>query len=80
MIQLLPKIYPSLKSSNQLERWITFNKLIADGKFPTNNIPYLLFLDIVEFLLSQDQHSMRLLKLPELERNKGILDNRLQII
>ena len=46
---LMPEVIHKMKQYDHLDQWIEFLKLVADGKFPMNNISFLLFLDVVQF-------------------------------
>ena len=59
MLSLFTQLLPLLSANGQLPQWIRFNKLLAHQNFPTNNIAYLLFLDIVDFFSSDTAFSMR---------------------
>ena len=39
--------------------WLKFNKLLAKNNFPTNNIAYLLFSDIVNFFSLDSPYSIQ---------------------
>ena len=45
---LLPKVIKSLEESGHVDSYIKYNELLAIGRLPTDNIRYLLLLDIVE--------------------------------
>ena len=61
---LLPKVIKNLEESGQLDSYIKYNELLASGRLPSNNICYLLFLDIVEWFSSENTSQMRY-KFPE---------------
>ena len=56
---LLPKVINNLEESGQLDSYIKYNELLASGRLPTNNICYLLFLDIIEGFSSENTPQMR---------------------
>ena len=45
---LLPAVLQTLQEESQLETYMKFNNLLASKEFPTKNICYLLFLDLVD--------------------------------
>ena len=49
LTELLPSVVKSLKDCGKYEDYISFNQLISKGKFPLDNIAFLLFLDVVRW-------------------------------
>lgn len=49
---LLPYVLKNLKSADQLETYMKFNRMIAEETFPLTNIAYLLFVDVVNWFSS----------------------------
>ena len=56
---LVPKVLENLKTEGQVETYIAFNRLVAENSFPLTNIPYLLFLDIVNWFSTGTTAQMR---------------------
>ena len=56
---LLPKVIKALEESGHIDSYIKYNELLASGRLPTDNICYLLFLDIIEWFSSENTSQMR---------------------
>ena len=56
---LVPKVLENLKTKGQVETYIAFNRLVAENSFPLTNIPYLMFLDIVNWFTTETTTQMR---------------------
>ena len=59
MANMLPDVIKSLKENNQLDVFMRFFELVKNDKFPPNQIAYLLFLDVIRLLASNDIRQMR---------------------
>lgn len=59
LVKLMPAVVKSLKEHNQLSTYVKWCKLIKDGRFPLNNICYMLFLDLVEWFEKPNTSQMR---------------------
>ena len=57
---LLPAVIRTLKSAGQLETYIKFNELLASNTLPSNNISYLLFLDLIEWFSADGKNTSRM--------------------
>ena len=57
--EIFPQVLRELKLKGQLEAWEKMMTLIKDGEFPFENISYLLFLDVVQFLSLPNTSLMR---------------------
>ena len=51
--------FTDLERYGQPDMWLKFNKLLAKNNFPTNNIEYLLFSDIVNFFSLDSPYSIQ---------------------
>ena len=58
-ISLFPKLLPVLSNIGHLDMWLSFNELLADNPFPTNNIAFKLFIEIVDFFSEETPYLMR---------------------
>ena len=56
---LIPGVLRNLKTENQVETYMKFNKMVAESTFPLTNIGYLLFLDIVNWFSNKSTSQMR---------------------
>ena len=56
---LLPAVLQTLQEEGQLEMYMKFNDLLASQEFPTKNICYLLFLDLVDWYSCENTSRMR---------------------
>ena len=56
---LLPAVLQTLQEEGQLETYMAFNFLSASQEFPTKNICYLLFLDLVDWYSCENTSRMR---------------------
>lgn len=59
MVGLVPKVYSVLKEQGKLYHWIQFMRMTGQNHFPSDNIAYLLFLDVVEWYAAPSIRSMR---------------------
>lgn len=59
MANMLPDVIKILKENNQLDVFMRFFELVKNDKFPPNQIAYLLFLDVIRLLASNDIRQMR---------------------
>jgi hypothetical protein len=60
LISLIPDVIDELKRSGKLEDYLSFHRLVSVGKFPLDNIAYLLFMDVVRwFSLDNVTSTMR---------------------
>ena len=59
MSLLLPAVLQTLQEESQLETYMNFNYLLASQEFPTKNICYLLFLDLIEWFSCDNTSRMR---------------------
>jgi hypothetical protein len=49
IVSLIPTVIDQLKRAGKLTEYISFHKLVNDGKFPLDNLACLLFLDVVRW-------------------------------
>jgi hypothetical protein len=49
IVSLIPTVIDQLKRAGKLTEYISFHKLVNDGKFPLDNLAFLLFLDVVRW-------------------------------
>ena len=47
IVSLIPTVIDDLQQAGKLTEYISFHKLVSDGKFPLDNLAFLLFLDVV---------------------------------
>jgi hypothetical protein len=47
IVSLIPTVIDDLQQAGKLTEYISFHKLVSDGKFPLDNLVFLLFLDVV---------------------------------
>ena len=59
MSNLLPVVLQTLHEEGQLETYMKFNYMLASREFPTKNICYLLFLDLVDWFHCDNTSRMR---------------------
>ena len=60
IVSLIPTVIDDLKRAGKLTEYISFHKLVGDGKFPLNNLAFLLFLDVVRWFGTETAiYSMR---------------------
>ena len=59
LLEAVRNAAPTLKSNNCIEQLTTFFIEVAHGKFPLDNISFLLFLDTVKFLSLANVSAMR---------------------
>ena len=52
--KLFPAAKDNLRRSGQYDEWLLFTSLLIDGKFPTDNIAYKLFLGVLHFYNTQN--------------------------
>ena len=57
--QHLPNGMKAIKRSGQYEDWLLFTKMLMGGTFPTDNISYRLFLDVLHFYSTTNIHAVR---------------------
>ena len=57
--QLFNEARKNLKANNKVEKVLTFLRLIVEGKFPLNNVAFLLFTDVVQWFSLDDVRQMR---------------------
>ena len=57
--ELIDDVITVLESHGIQSDFITFLKLVADGKFPLNNVAFMLFIDVVKWFDSKDIRSVR---------------------
>jgi len=62
LIEMLPSVLETLKIHNQLSTYMKWCKLLKEGKFPLDNICYMLFLDLVEWFDKPFTSQMRYLR------------------
>ena len=58
LIQLVPRVYGKLKDGH-LQEWLQFMRMTDLNCFPSSNIAYLLFLDVVKWYSLGDSKLMR---------------------
>ena len=56
---LLPAGIDALKRSDAYEEWQLFTKMLIGGHFPTDNITYKLFTDVLNFYSKSDTRCTR---------------------
>ncbi len=56
---LLPRVTAFLKERDQLDDWTSFMRQLSEGTFPTNNLAYKLFLDVVKLHEQGSIYAMR---------------------
>ena len=56
---LHPAVLQTLQEEGQLETYMKFNNLLASQEFPTKNICFLLFLDLVDWYSCENTSRMR---------------------
>ena len=59
LIQLVPRVYGKLKEDGHLEEWLQFMRMTDLNCFPSSNIAYLLYLDVVKWYSLGDSKLMR---------------------
>lgn len=59
LLSLIPSVIEELKNAWLLDLYIKFNDLLASASFPTDNICYLLFLDVVAWFSCENTTLMR---------------------
>ena len=59
LINLLPTVLENLRECGQVQSYMKFHELVAEGKMPLTNIAYLLFLDVVDWYSLEDTRTMR---------------------
>lgn len=59
IIQLIPSVLEVLRENQKISIWVKFMRLLADKKIPFENIAFVLFLDVVEFLSCENTVTMR---------------------
>ena len=59
LVKILPTVLSSLKDSGKLEEYILYNKLVAEKRFPLDNIAFLLFNDVVRWFGSEHSTQFR---------------------
>ena len=58
--RLLPCVVDALQNAGRLHEYLAFNRLLAEGRFPLDNIAFLLFLDVVRWYdLEKNTTAMR---------------------
>lgn len=62
LIEMLPDVVKFLKENNQSDSFKQFFTLVKHKEFPSNQIAYLLFLDVVKLLGSDNTSQMRYTK------------------
>lgn len=57
--EIFPVMISELKKIGHLDDWANFIKLLENGKFPTDNLSFKLFMDVVRWFKGETVHSMR---------------------
>ena len=57
--QLMPSVVKELSSVQQHDNLLKFFRLVANGQFPSQNIGFLLFMDIVKWYATDETSEMR---------------------
>ena len=60
IVSSIPTVIDELKRAGKLTEYISFHKPVSDGKFPLDNLAFLLFLDVVRWFGTETAiYSMR---------------------
>ena len=59
LIKILPDVLGELKRAGKDEVYKKFCQLVAENKFPTSNIAFLLFLDVVNWFSTSNTSGLR---------------------
>ena len=53
IVSSIPIVIDDLKRAGKLTEYISFHKLVSDGKFPLDNLAFLLFLDVLRWFRTE---------------------------
>ena len=59
LINKFPRVAMWIKDLRQIDAWLIFFKLVEDGIFPPKNIAYPLWLDVVDYIATDNVHGKR---------------------